>query len=74
MKKVRFLGLDVRAETIALAVAEEDGEVRSLVIILNREESVGKLVRNLGPLEQLRAVMKQAQQDTFSTGNLRHWG
>ena len=30
MKKVRFLGLDVHAETIAVAMAEPDGEVRSL--------------------------------------------
>ena len=29
-EKVRFLGLDVHAETIAVAVAEPDGEVRSL--------------------------------------------
>jgi len=29
-EKVRFLGLDVHAETIAVAVAEADGEVRSL--------------------------------------------
>jgi len=29
-EKVRFLGLDVHAETIAVAVAEQDGEVRSL--------------------------------------------
>jgi len=28
--KVRFLGLDVHAETIAVAIAEPDGEVRSL--------------------------------------------
>jgi transposase len=33
MKKVRFLGLDVHAETIAVAIAEPDGEVRSLGII-----------------------------------------
>src|SRR6266404_7641724 len=46
MKKVRFLGLDVHADTIAVAVAEPDGEVRSLGIIPNREESVRKLVRN----------------------------
>jgi len=31
MKKVRFLGLDVHAETITVAIAEPDGEVRSLV-------------------------------------------
>jgi hypothetical protein len=29
-EKVRFLGLDVHAETIAVAVAESTGEVRSL--------------------------------------------
>ena len=29
-EKLRFLGLDVHAETIAVAVAEADGEVRSL--------------------------------------------
>ena len=32
-KKLRFLGLDVHAETIAVAVAEADGEVRSLGVI-----------------------------------------
>jgi len=31
-EKLRFLGLDVHAETIAVAVAEPDGEVRSLVL------------------------------------------
>jgi hypothetical protein len=29
-EKLRFLGLDVHAETIAVAVAEADGKVRSL--------------------------------------------
>ena len=28
-EKLRFLGLDVHAETIAVAVAEPEGEVRS---------------------------------------------
>ena len=35
-EKVRFLGLDVHAETIAVAVAEPDGEVCSLGTIANR--------------------------------------
>ncbi len=43
--KVRFWGLDVHAETIAVAVAEADGEVRSLGTITNRAESVRKLVK-----------------------------
>src|SRR5438034_1347969 len=47
-EKVRFLGLDVHAETIAVAVAEQDGEVRSLGTIANREESIRKLVKKLG--------------------------
>jgi hypothetical protein len=42
MKNVRFVGLDVHAETIAVAVAEPDGEVHSLGIIPNRTESIGR--------------------------------
>ena len=54
MKRIKFVGLDVHAETIAVAVAEQDGEVRSLGVIPNREESIRKLVKKLGPVEQLR--------------------
>ena len=39
-EKLRFLGLDVHAETIAVAIAEPDGEVRSLGTIPNRAESI----------------------------------
>ena len=46
-EKLRFLGLDVHAETIAVAIAEPDGEVRSLGTIPNRAESIGKLIRKL---------------------------
>lgn len=54
MKRVKFIGLDVHAETIAVAVAEQEGEVRSLGIIPNREDAVRKLVRKLGPVEESR--------------------
>ena len=54
MKRIKFVGLDVHAETIAVAVAEQEGEIRSLGMIPNREESVRKLVKKLGPVEQLR--------------------
>jgi transposase len=47
-EKVRFLGLDVHAETIAVAVAEPDGAVRSLGIS-NGAESIRKMIRKLGP-------------------------
>jgi transposase len=68
MKKVRFLGLDVHADTIAVAVAEPDGEVRSLGIIPNREESVRKLVKKLAPAEQL-----QACYEAGPTGYVLYW-
>ena len=41
-KKVRFLGMDVHAETIAVAVAEADGEVRSLGVGGSLEQLDGK--------------------------------
>jgi transposase len=56
MNNVRFVGLDVHAKTIAVAVAEpgRDGEVRNLGVIPNRPESVRKLVKKLGPVYQLQ--------------------
>lgn len=54
MKRIKFVGLDVHAETIAVAVAEQDGEVRPLGVIPNRVESIRKLVKKLGPVGQLR--------------------
>ena len=47
MKRIKFVGLDVHAETIAVAVAEQDGEVRSLGVIPNREESIRKLASHV---------------------------
>ena len=54
MSKVRFVGLDVHAETIAVAVAEPTGEVRSLGGIANRPDAVRRLMKTLGPAEHLR--------------------
>jgi transposase len=54
MKRIEFVGLDVHVETIAIAVAEQGGEVRSLGVIPNREDSVRKLVKKQGPVEELR--------------------
>src|SRR5690349_9174106 len=54
MATVRFVGLDVHAETIVVAVAEAGGEVRTLGTIPNRPEAVRRLVRKLGPADQLR--------------------
>jgi len=53
-KDIRYAGLDVDSERIAVAVAEPEGEVRSLGSIPNRDESVRRLIRKLGPASQLR--------------------
>jgi transposase len=68
MKTVRFVGLDVHAETIAVAVAEVGGEVRGLGIIPNRPESIGRLVRKLGKPEQLRVCYEAGP-----TGYVLYW-
>jgi transposase len=68
MKNVRFIGLDVHAETIAVAVAEPGGEVRSLGTIPNRAEYVGRLVRKLGKPEQLRVCYEAGP-----TGYVLYW-
>jgi hypothetical protein len=52
-EKLRFWGLDVHAEMIAVAIAEP--EVRSLVTIKNRTNSLGKLLKKLGLADKLRA-------------------
>jgi Transposase len=68
MKNIRFVGLDVHAETIAVAVAGPNEEVRSLGTIPNREESIRKLVRKVGPAEQLRAC-----REAGPTGYVLYW-
>jgi transposase len=68
MKKVRFIGLDVHADTIAVAAAEPSGEVRSLGIIPNRAESIRKLVKKLGPPAQLRVCYEAGP-----TGYVIYW-
>ena len=68
MSNVRFIGLDVHAETIAVAVAETGGEVRSLGTIPNRPESVGRLIRKLGKAEHLRVCYEAGP-----TGYVLYW-
>jgi transposase len=54
MNSTRFVGLDVHAETIAVAVAEPGGEIHSLGTIPNRPEAVRRLAAKLGPADRVR--------------------
>jgi transposase len=69
-KTTRFVGLDVHAETIAIAVAEpgRGGEVRSLGVIPNRPEAVRKLVHKLGGAKSI-----QACYEAGPTGYTLYW-
>jgi hypothetical protein len=68
MSNVRCIGLDVHAETIAVAIAEPDGEVRSVGVIPNRPESIRQLVKKLGPAAQLRVCYEAGP-----TGYVVYW-
>ena len=68
MSKIRFVGLDVHADTIAVAVAEEAGEVRSLGTIPNRLESVRKMIGKLAPVGTLKCCYEAGP-----TGYVLYW-
>jgi transposase len=68
MGNVRFVGLDVHAATIAVAVAEAGGEIRSLGMIPNRPEAIRKLVHKLGPVDTLRVCYEAGP-----TGYVLYW-
>lgn len=69
-KATRFVGLDVHADTIAVAVAENgrDGEVRSLGIVPNRPEAIRKLVHRLGGTKGVKACYEAGP-----TGYALYW-
>ena len=67
-KNTRFVGLDVHAETIALAVAEGRNQVRSLGTIANRPEAVRRLLGKLGKLTEVKVCYKAGP-----TGYALYW-
>jgi transposase len=62
------VALDVHAETIAVAVAEKDGAIRSLGSIPNRMESLRKLFKRLGPTDELTVCYEAGP-----TGYVTYW-
>src|SRR3569833_1980413 len=68
MKNVLWVGLDVHAQSIAVAVIGADGEVRFLGVIPNNPGSVGKLIKKLGKPEQLRVCYEAGP-----TGYVLYW-
>jgi len=67
-KAIRFVGLDVHAQTITVAVAEQNGEVHSLDAIANRPDALLKLLKKLGPAGQLRVCYEAGP-----TGYVLYW-
>jgi transposase len=69
VKNVLWVGLDVHAKTIAVAVIGPDGEVRYLGVIPNDPGSVCKLIKKLGKKpEQLRVCYEAGP-----TGYVLYW-
>lgn len=68
MANVRFVGLDVHADTIAVAVAETSGEVRSVGVVPNRPEAVRRLIGKLGSATPLRCCYEAGP-----TGYALYW-
>ena len=53
-KNIKFVGLDVHAATVAIAVAEIGGEVRSLGTVAHEMGAIRRVLGKLGKQEQLR--------------------
>ena len=67
-KNTRYVGLDVHAETIAAAVGEGNGKVRSLGQFPNRAEAVRKFMAKLGEPQSLRVCYEAGP-----TGYALYW-
>ncbi len=53
-KNIKFVGLDVHAATVAIAVAETGGEVRSLGVVAHESNAIRRVLGKLGKSDMLR--------------------
>lgn len=67
-KSIRYVGLDVHAETIHAAIVEGREQPRSLGVIQNRPEAVRKLLKKLGDVANLRVCYEAGP-----TGYVLYW-
>ena len=67
-KIMRYVGMDVHAETIAIAVVEADGTERVMGPIANRPEAIRKCLRKLGRAEELHCCYEAGP-----TGYVLYW-
>jgi transposase len=65
---IRYLGLDVHAETITAAIAEGRGKIRSLGKFPNRPEAVRKFIEKLGGGKNLKVCYEAGP-----TGYALYW-
>lgn len=67
-KTTRYVGMDVHAATIAVAVVEGRGVARPLGVIENRPEAVRRLIKKLGDPASLRVCYEAGP-----TGYVLYW-
>ena len=65
---LRYVGMDVHAETIAVAVVESDGRERDVGVIPNRPEAIRKGLKKLGRPEELHCCYEAGP-----TGYVLYW-
>jgi hypothetical protein len=69
MTSIKFVGLDVHAETISAAVVEANGKVRALGTIANRPEALAKLMKSWGRRRSFEPATRLVPRATASTGS-----
>jgi len=69
MKKImRYVGMDVHADSIAIAVVEDNGTERDVGTIANRPEAIRKCLKKLGRADELHCCYEAGP-----TGYVLYW-